>query len=596
MFHPIVVLPLMLLTIILRSMGSNNIVASTPIILFFIYSIATYPLYLFFVLFAVSVSSLILVRNGDNRLLNIMIASLLIASMLGLPFSEIVIQISSYNISFWKFHHYNLYIMPCFLLVALIWLTNSSESENIPKKGAALLHTLGAIGTIMAGDMIALLISFEIATVGAIYLVLTSNNSLEHSMNYIKAHILGGILMLVGTIGQIAHTNSYDLLHITSSFNEYTIYQILLLLGLLINCAAFPFCNWMTNTYSTVSSNVNIIFTAFTTKITLFTLNVLFQGNEMLIYIGLCTSFYGIMNTFLENNIKKIICYALLSTIGTMITLIGINAPFTDMAIAILIIAGIIYQAILFKIANIAEKHAGIIKLQDASQYNMIKSMPLLIIPIFIATLSLTSVPFSMSFLAKSILNSAEHQSIFLIIKIMNIALFASMKLRFTTMLFFNTDKSAQIKKFNIPIINLYILTIIAIILPILVHSNMSYVFEYSISDHLNLITFILTILLPFLVFIMIKIILKRSNCSLDNLRAFDLYCLTKPVNLSLEKLLLWFYKIPAQPIKNYVEFLTSYLNKINILSTRCLAGSTLVIVFLVMFIVISLMVVKYYV
>ena len=62
-----------------------------------------------------------------------------------------------------------------------------------------------------------------------------------------------------------------------------------------------------------------------TTKISALLVLKLFSGWDILIYIGIITSIYGILFSLFDNNIKRTVLYVILSEIGVVLLFIGVE-------------------------------------------------------------------------------------------------------------------------------------------------------------------------------------------------------------------------------------------------------------------------------
>ncbi|MGL9726476.1 MAG: proton-conducting transporter transmembrane domain-containing protein, partial [Wolbachia sp.] len=142
----------------------------------------------------------------------------------------------------------------------------------------------------------------------------------------------------------------------------------LIILGLLINCACFPFSFWVVDAYPAASLHGTAYLSLFTTKVSFLailshTYNLWQNYAEILALIGTFTAIYGIIFASLEQNIRRFLCYNVVGQMGLLI-IAGSLLSFSEKAIPILvlhIIFSLIYQSLLFVASNSIISRAKII-------------------------------------------------------------------------------------------------------------------------------------------------------------------------------------------------------------------------------------------
>ncbi|AHX07993.1 proton-conducting transporter transmembrane domain-containing protein [Ehrlichia chaffeensis] len=242
----------------------------------------------------------------------------------------------TYNYSLILFFVFSFIIVLIFLY---IW--NIKKHETI----LYLLYYLSSIAAISSGNLLSLVISFEFMALSALMIVAVNSfgankNSVIH---YSCIHFLSGVLLLIGASGGFL-----------GIINGEYYYKLFFLIGLLINCACFPLSSWVTDAYSAALNNGILILSVFTTKVSAYVLLFFFQGEKILLFLGIATSVYGIIFSMLENNIKRLLCYNLVGQMGLVITAIGFsyNDGVDIYGIIVLqIVLSIVYQTLLFMVA-----------------------------------------------------------------------------------------------------------------------------------------------------------------------------------------------------------------------------------------------------
>ena len=124
-----------------------------------------------------------------------------------------------------------------------------------------------------------------IASTIIIFIGNTEKNE-DATKKYFLTHFISSSLILIGIIHIISVNNSSEIgLTITHLIKDEKYNNILLysmLIGLLTNMAAFPFCGWMVSYYHKASPSGFLYLISFTTKVSLFLILKLFAGLELL--------------------------------------------------------------------------------------------------------------------------------------------------------------------------------------------------------------------------------------------------------------------------------------------------------------------------
>jgi multicomponent Na+:H+ antiporter subunit D len=68
-----------------------------------------------------------------------------------------------------------------------------------------------------------------------------------------------------------------------------------------------------------------VFLSAFTTKAAVYALARGFPGFDLLIYLGVVMAIYGVVYAMLENDIRRLLSYHIVSQVGFMVTGVGIG-------------------------------------------------------------------------------------------------------------------------------------------------------------------------------------------------------------------------------------------------------------------------------
>jgi len=165
---------------------------------------------------------------------------------------------------------------------------------------------------------------------------------------------------------------------------------ILILLGFIINAAVPPLHAWLPDAYPEATITGAVFMTAFTTKTAVYVLvrsfsDFTIDGIAILMYLGAIMALYGVIYAILENNIRRLLAYHIVSQVGYMVCGVGIAAStigvVSEMAIDGTVahaFCHILYKGLLFMGAGAIIYMTGKSKLTELG--GLYKVMPLTMI------------------------------------------------------------------------------------------------------------------------------------------------------------------------------------------------------------------------
>ncbi len=268
---------------------------------------------------------------------------------------------------------------------------------------AGLACAGSAIGIVFAGDLITLVVFWEVLALASTLVVWSAmtDQSRRAGMRYLIIHLLGGVLLLTGVIGHVADTGSVTFTAMALDSPAHW----LILAGFLVNAGAPPLSAWLPDAYPEASPSGMVFLSAFTTKTAVYVLLRGFPGAEILIFIGLYMIFYGIVYALLENDMRRILAYSIVNQVGFMICGIGIGTEMSLNGSAAHAFTHIIYKALLLMSAGSVLYMTGKRKCTDLG--GLYRSMPLTTLCGIIGALSISAFPLTSGFISKSMISQA---------------------------------------------------------------------------------------------------------------------------------------------------------------------------------------------
>lgn len=336
-----------------------------------------------------------------------------------------------------------------FILTLATFFANvyALDVKKAGETAASFLYAGSSIGVVLAGDWLTLIFFWEMMAVTSTIMVWYggAKNSLKAGYRYILVHFLGGNLLLGGIFLKI--TAGQPNITVLTGTNDLSFW--LILLGVAVNAAIPPLHAWLTDAYPETSISGIIFMNSFTTKVAVYTLIRIFPGAEILMWAGILMAIYGVIYAVLENNIRRLLSYHIISQLGIMITGVGIGTELALNGAAALTFTNIIYKSLLFMSAGAVIRATGYTKLTDLG--GLYKSMPLNLTFFYIGAFAISGMPLLNGFISKSMIASAAAYAHLpateLLLYVANVGTFLSIPLKLGYFMFFGKDKGLEPSK-----------------------------------------------------------------------------------------------------------------------------------------------------
>ncbi len=351
-----------------------------------------------------------------------------------------------------------------FTIAALAMTFYALRVKEAGEHVAAFLYIGSALGVVFAGDLITVFIFWEVMAWASVLLVWyrRTRASIDAGFRYLLVHVVGGVLLLGGIILYMQENGgsiAFD------AFNYASPGTILILLGFIINAAVPPLHAWLPDAYPEATITGAVFMTAFTTKTAVYVLargfaGFTIDGFAILMWLGAIMAIYGVVYAILENNIRRLLAYHIVSQVGYMVCGIGIAASAASVTGVSIIsqtaidgtaahaFCHILYKGLLFMSAGAIIYMTGKSKLTELG--GLYKVMPLTMIFYMIAAFSISGVPLFNGFTSKSIIIHAAEMAgnapIFLMLEIAAVGTFLSVGLKLPYFAFFGKDAGIKAK------------------------------------------------------------------------------------------------------------------------------------------------------
>ena len=233
--------------------------------------------------------------------------------------------------------------------------------DRVQRRCTALAYGGSAFGVLFAGDLLTIIVFWELMAVTSFLLIVNGGRpgSRAAAMRYLFVHVAGGAAFLGGILWHAGETGSFAL----EAF-EATPAGWLALLGVLINAAGFPFHSWLSDAYPE-SSITGMVFLAYTTKTAVYVLLQLFPGWDVLVVAGTFTTLYASVYSLVQNDVRRIIAYQIISPVGFMTAEVGLGTAHALEGVAAHAFTHVLWQSLMVMGAGTVLYAAGTSKLTE---------------------------------------------------------------------------------------------------------------------------------------------------------------------------------------------------------------------------------------
>ncbi|QKX02561.1 proton-conducting transporter transmembrane domain-containing protein [Wolbachia endosymbiont of Dirofilaria (Dirofilaria) immitis] len=428
-------------------------------------------------------------------------------------------------------------ILISFLLTAFL-IVLPARNLRFSEMLSSLAYTVSSLCAILSKQIILVIIFYELMAVSASFMIAGSKDN-GPAVRYACIHFFAGVILTAG----LATQNSN-----------------LVIVGLLINCACFPFSFWVVDAYPAASLHGTTYLSLFATKVSF--LAILLHSytvyTKTLAFFGSITVIYSIIFASLEQNIRRFLCYNIIGQMGLLI-IAGSLLSSSEKAVPVLIlhiIFSLSYQSLLFVIANAIISQTKMISFSGLSKLVSAEGICALI-----AVLTMAGFPGTAGFISKlCIVAEIEMNGVNLrlyknLYKVLNLLIYLSVGLKFLYYVFITKSKLTLSKEKDSKIVMIFLASICVIIgNPYLPIYNQSLIFNFvynaeNIWSQFNLLLCTTLLFIP-----LRKFFLPRISFKMDidwTFRALIPY-----IALLLNKLVFRVRKISAGTLQNLTDSL----------------------------------------
>ncbi len=290
-------------------------------------------------------------------------------------------------------------------LMCIIGTLFGLQVEEDGQHIASWIYVAGSLGAIFAGDLLTLFLFWEMMAFSSVFLIWYRRQpgSTAAGFRYLLVHVTGGLALLAGIVLQVKATGS-------TAFTAFDVHHLtpgawLILGGFLLNAAVPPLHAWLPDAYPAGTFNGAVFLSAFTTKTAVYALCRGFAGMELLVVLGVIMSLYGVIYAIIENDVRRLFAYHIVSQVGYMVAGVGIGTELAINGACAHAFAHILYKGLLFMGGGAVLHMTGETRMSELG--GLYKKMPWAFIFTLIGGLSISAFPLFSGFVSKSMIVQA---------------------------------------------------------------------------------------------------------------------------------------------------------------------------------------------
>ena len=276
-----------------------------------------------------------------------------------------------------------------------------------------LTALIGALFTMCANDFLTLFVSLETLSFSLYFLIAFSRGyvSKEASFKYLLINAVSVMFFLFGVSYLLGITSSLNFSEIsqilTGEHNSiiYTISGVMIVVGLVMKLAIFPFANWVLDVY-TGSDTAILAFLSTVPKVAVLgvlfrllgtVLSYSFELNVIILLLAILTAFWANIYAIKENNIKRLLACSTSANSAYMLIVLAIVSQFNSAAVLFYLVCYVVMNIGVFAYLNLLEPTTKNFLLEELPRVKNIGYVFAFLICLF----GLAGLPITSGFVAK---------------------------------------------------------------------------------------------------------------------------------------------------------------------------------------------------
>ncbi len=312
---------------------------------------------------------------------------------------------------------------------ALVVVYAGSYLKGHPHLGRFYLYLLAfmasMLGLVLADNGLTMFVFWELTGLASFLLI-----GFEHERESARAAALqallvtgaGGLALLAGLVLLAQASGSAELstlLQNGRSLQGHPLYLPILLLvlaGAFTKSAQFPFHFWLPGAMEAPTPVSAYLHSATMVKAGVYLLarlSPVLGGSDAWHYLvvgaGTATMLLGALIALWQADLKRLLAYSTVSTLGALVLLLGLDTVLSVKAATLFLLAHALYKGALFLVAGVVDHETGT---RDVTRLgNLARAMPVTALAAGLAALSMAGLPPLLGFINKELLYEAKLQA-----------------------------------------------------------------------------------------------------------------------------------------------------------------------------------------
>lgn len=331
-----------------------------------------------------------------------------------------------------------------FSLISLVAAIYNLHVRDGREQAVEAIYAGSSIGVVFSVHWIGMLVFWEMMAVASWLIVVASRTEAasKAGFRYLLVHMLGGNLLLAGIVIKLAQGST--LIEPLAGAGDAA--YCLILAGVAVNAAIPPLNAWIADAYPESTMGGTVYMGSYTTKVGVFCLIKLFAGTELLLYFGVFMAVWGVCMALLENDLRRLLSYHIISQVGYMIASLAIGGETGIDGASAHAFNHILYKGTLLMCAGAVIKVTGKRKISQLG--GLASKMPVTAICFLISSMAIAGFPLLNGFVSKSLIMNAAAESGFhwaeLLLMLASIGTFMSVTLKINYFVFFGKEEHEQ--------------------------------------------------------------------------------------------------------------------------------------------------------
>jgi multicomponent Na+:H+ antiporter subunit A len=280
-----------------------------------------------------------------------------------------------------------------------------------------LLFMGSMLGLVLADNLLALFVFWELTSITSYFLIGFNHERREARASALQALLItggGGLALLAGLLilGQVGGSFEISaLVNQDTDFRAHWLYVpalMLILLGAFTKSAQFPFHFWLPNAMEAPTPVSAYLHSATMVKAGIYLLarlSPLLGGTETWFWTvslaGGITMLLGAWLALFQSDLKKVLAYSTISSLGTLTLFLGVGGTLMIQAAMAFLLGHALYKGALFLVAGTLDHETGT---RDSDRLGgLFRAMPITAVAAIVAALSMAGIAPLLGFLSKEL-------------------------------------------------------------------------------------------------------------------------------------------------------------------------------------------------